>query len=64
MNACINTCRGNSAELHVEGLDSPLQDGLQAGVVQQQVSHLHHLATGVGQPLPQVVLKPGGGFGK
>lgn len=26
---------------------SPLQNGLQAGVVQQQVSGLHHLPTGV-----------------
>lgn len=28
--------------------------------MQQQVSHLHHLATGMGQPLPQVLPKANG----
>lgn len=40
---------------------SPLQDGLQAAVVQQQVSRLHDLTAGVRQPLPQVLLETGGG---
>lgn len=36
---------------------SPVQDGLQAGVVQQQVSRLHHLTAAVAQPSPQLLLQ-------
>lgn len=31
--------------------------------MQQQVTHLHHLTTGVGQPFPQVLLQTEGGWG-
>ena len=54
----------NSAKMHVESVDvSPLQDGLQAAVMQQQLGHLHYLTTGVGQPFPQVLLKTKAWFG-
>lgn len=57
----INCCfRSIQKELHVSLGLSPLQDGLQAGVVQQQVSHLHYLTTRMAQPLPQIFLQSTG----
>lgn len=53
----IKCTHEDRAELHGESDRSPFQDGLQAGVVQQQVRCLHYLPAGVTQPFPQVFLQ-------
>lgn len=62
--ACSPSCKAAEVSITEAGpplacppRDPPLQDGLQAGVVQQQVSRLQHLPAGVTQPPPQLPLQ-------